>query len=451
MLSLAIATALLTALGVSAQSPIYGQCGGQGWSGATTCASGSTCVYSNPYYSQCLPSSNAPTSQPTNPTSTKPTSGSPTSATPTAAPTAAGNPYVGYNTFLIPEYVQEVQAAVANITSSTTAAQAAQVESIPVFFWMDVAAKVPTLGTYLAAASAAGGKQLVQAVIYDLPDRDCAAESSAGEFSLANNGSALYMQYIDNIAAQVEAYPNVRVVFVVEPDGLANLVTNLSVQKCSEAQSAYITLVSYAISKLQQPNVFLYLDAGHSGWLGWPANITPAAQLFAQVLQGAGSGATVRGLATGWSNFFSKLDVSNYNLLRGAEDPAQAPNPNYDEELYINALAPLLTQNNFPAHFIVDQSRSGVSGIRTAEGDWCNVKGAGLGPRPSTNTGNTLIDSIVWVKPPGESDGTSNTSSPRYDTHCGQSDATQPAPEAGTWFQSYFVTLVENANPPLSG
>lgn len=184
------------------------------------------------------------------------------------------------------------------------------------------AAKVPTLGTYLAAASAAGGNQLVQAVIYDLPDRDCAAEASAGEFSLTNNGSALYMQYIDNIAALVDRespsiaflflnqcsqfhskflseYPDVRVVFVVEPDSLANLVTNLSVQKCSEAETAYKTLIGYAISKLQQPNVFLYLDAGHSGWLGWPANITPAAQLFASVLQGAGAGAVVRGLATG--------------------------------------------------------------------------------------------------------------------------------------------------------
>lgn len=47
--------------------------------------------------------------------------------------------------------------------------------------------------------------------------------------------------------------------------------------------------------------------------------------------------------------------MSNYNLLRGPEDPAQAPNPNYDEELYINALAPLLTQNQYPAHFIVDR------------------------------------------------------------------------------------------------
>jgi cellulose 1,4-beta-cellobiosidase len=32
----------------------YGQCGGIGWNGPTTCASGSTCKVSNPYYSQCL-------------------------------------------------------------------------------------------------------------------------------------------------------------------------------------------------------------------------------------------------------------------------------------------------------------------------------------------------------------------------------------------------------------
>ena len=71
---------LLTASSL-AQSQIYGQCkimffssfrvvklthnkgGGEGWSGPTTCVAGSTCVYSNPWYSQCLPSTGAsPTS-----------------------------------------------------------------------------------------------------------------------------------------------------------------------------------------------------------------------------------------------------------------------------------------------------------------------------------------------------------------------------------------------------
>jgi len=32
----------------------YGQCGGQGWTGPTVCASGSTCTVSSVYYSQCL-------------------------------------------------------------------------------------------------------------------------------------------------------------------------------------------------------------------------------------------------------------------------------------------------------------------------------------------------------------------------------------------------------------
>ncbi|KAJ5679892.1 hypothetical protein N7462_008136 [Penicillium macrosclerotiorum] len=32
----------------------WGQCGGSGWTGATTCASGYTCTYFNDWYSQCL-------------------------------------------------------------------------------------------------------------------------------------------------------------------------------------------------------------------------------------------------------------------------------------------------------------------------------------------------------------------------------------------------------------
>ena len=102
----------------------------------------------------------------------------------------------------------------------------------------------------------------------------------------------------------------------------------------------------------------------------------------------------------------------------------------------------MLTSSKFPAHFIVDQGRSGVQNIRQQWGDWCNVKGAGFGTRPTTSTTSSLIDAIVWVKPGGECDGTSNTSSPRYDAHCGQSDADQPAPEAGTWFQVRILCLV---------
>jgi cellulase/cellobiase CelA1 len=63
----------------------------------------------------------------------------------------------------------------------------------------------------------------------------------------------------------------------VEPDSLANLVTNLNVAKCSNAEVAYKECVQYAITQLNLPNVSMYLDAGHAGWLGWAANIDPAA------------------------------------------------------------------------------------------------------------------------------------------------------------------------------
>ena len=112
-------------------------------------------------------------------------------------------------------------------------------------------------------------------------------------------------------------------------------------------------------------------------------------------------------------------DVANYNALSAASpDPITQGNANYDEIHYINALAPQLASAGFPATFVVDQGRSGQQNLRQQWGDWCNIKNAGFGTRPTTSTGSQYIDSIVWVKPGGECDGTSNSSSPRYDSTC---------------------------------
>ncbi|EAQ87646.1 hypothetical protein CHGG_04265 [Chaetomium globosum CBS 148.51] len=40
--------------GTGGTVPKYGQCGGSGYTGPTTCASGSKCTFSNEWYSQCL-------------------------------------------------------------------------------------------------------------------------------------------------------------------------------------------------------------------------------------------------------------------------------------------------------------------------------------------------------------------------------------------------------------
>ena len=296
--------------------------------------------------------------------------------------------------------------------------------------------------TIYADIAAAGGTSAAQFVVYDLPDRDCAAAASNGEYSIANNGVANYKNYINTIAGYISKNPTIRTLLIIEPDSLANLVTNTgSYPECAAAQSAYLECVNYALINLNFPNVAMYIDAGHSGWLGWPANQEPAAELFASVYKNAGAPAALRGLAT---------NVANYNgWSLSSAPPYSGGNPVYDEKTYITQLSPRLTANGWPgAQFITDQGRSGVQPTgQSQEGDWCNALGTGFGTRPSSTTGFSLLDAFVWVKPGGESDGTSDSTANRYDFHCGYADALKPAPQAGQWFEAYFEQLLKNANP----
>lgn len=139
---------------------------------------------------------------------------------------------------------------------------------------------------------------IVPFVVYDLPERDCAAAASNGELTLANNGSALYMEYIDSIATILKQFPTIPVALIIEPDSLANLVTNAGTAKCANAASAYKTLTVYALQKLALPNVSMYMDGGHGGWLGWPANIGPAATLYTQMWTQAGKPSQLRGVCS---------------------------------------------------------------------------------------------------------------------------------------------------------
>ncbi|KAH8687695.1 1, 4-beta cellobiohydrolase [Tricladium varicosporioides] len=435
-----------------AQQTAYGQCGGKDWKGLTTCVSGYTCTYSNDYYSQCLPG----TAGTTAPTTTAPTTTAPGGSTGTGTPVttaapggttvaAAGNPFSGIAMYANPYYASEISSLAMPSLTGAMATKAAAVAKVPTFVWLDTMSKVPLMGTFLAnirAANKAGASPPVAGtfVVYDLPDRDCAAAASNGEYSIANGGVANYKKYIDAIKALLVTYSDVKVILVIEPDSLANLVTNMNVAKCSGAASAYKECTQYAITQLNLPNVSMYLDAGHAGWLGWPANIGPAATLFGDLYKAAGSPSQVRGLAT---------NVANYNAWSIATCPSYTQGLTVcDEKRYVNALAPLLTAAGFPAHFIMDVSRNGVQPTAQQEwGHWCNVKGTGFGVRPTTNTGDALEDAFVWIKPGGECDGTSDTSATRYDYHCGLSDALQPAPEAGSWFEAYFEQLLTNANP----
>lgn len=84
----------------------------------------------------------------------------------------------------------------------------------------DTAAKVPLMGTYLAnirALNKAGANPPVAGtfVVYDLPDRDCAAAASNGEYSIADGGLVKYKAYIDSIVALLKTYSDVSVILVI--------------------------------------------------------------------------------------------------------------------------------------------------------------------------------------------------------------------------------------------
>ncbi|KAF8427727.1 cellobiohydrolase II [Tirmania nivea] len=472
--SVIIAAALLTPDALARQS-IWGQCGGIGWTGATTCASGSVCTKQNDYYFQCLPGTAVTTSstvtsstRTTTPpvvatsTTTKTTTTPPVVMTTSSAPvvtassggslTMSGNPFNGYQIYANPYYSSEIYtSAIPTLSAAgktSLVAKAREVAKIGTFVWLDTRAKIPTMDPYLAdirAKNAAGANPPILApfVVYDLPDRDCAAKASNGELAIAKDGINIYKtEYIDVIYNTLIKYPDVNVVLIIEPDSLGNMVTNMSVQKCMGAVSAYKECTAYAVKKLNLPNVTMYLDGAHAGWLGWPNNLQRAAKIFGDVYKSAGSPRAVRGLAT---------NVSNYNAYDITTCPAITQtlagiNGICGERRYIKAIAPLLTSAGFPANFITDVGRSGKQPTGQQEwGHWCNAKGTGFGVKPTTNTGDVLVDSLAWIKPGGESDGTSDSSATRYDSFCGSASSFIPAPEAGTWFQAYFEQLLTNA------
>ncbi|KAF3932412.1 Exoglucanase-6A [Dactylella cylindrospora] len=488
--------ALALVSSAAAQQTMWGQCGGINWTGPTNCVAGAACSTLNPYYAQCLSAAGQPTttssrttttssrtttttttssrttttsSRTTTPTSTTssrttttssrtttgPITTTTTSRTTTTSPvnpggtiTLSGNPFAGRKQYANAYYSSEVYSlavpslVAAGKASLTAAAKA--VATVPSFVWFDTISKVPTLDGYLAdirAKRAAGENIIGTFVIYDLPDRDCAALASNGELAIAQNGVQRYeTEYIDPLAATFKKYPDVPVALVIEPDSVANMITNMNVAKCSNAKTTYEECIIYAVKAFSLPNIAMYLDAGHAGWLGWPDNLTKSGPYFADLFKRAGSPAAFRGLAT---------NVANYNAWSISTCPSYTQGlANCDEKRYINAFAPLLRNNGWDAHFIVDQGRSGKQPTGQQQwGDWCNALGTGFGIRPDTTPDDPLLDAFVWIKPGGECDGTSDTSAVRYDSHCGSASSLKPAPEAGTWFQAYFEQLLVNANP----
>ena len=434
------------------------------------------------------------------------------SAHATATATHVANPYLGSTPYLNPDYVNEVKAQAA-ADGGTTGATEATVASYQTAIWLDHIGAITGDSTHLslqtqldnAETQAATSTQpvLFEVVIYDLPGRDCAALASNGEIPATAAGLTEYeTQYIDPIAALLgnSAYSNLRISAIIEPDSLPNAVTNQSKPACATATPYYEAGIEYALNMLHPiSNLYTYLDIGHSGWLGWPSNMTPAAQEYAKVAKATTAGfASVDGFISDTANYTPTdepyLPDSSLQVGGSPLDSVNfyQYNPYFDEHSYDEAMYSALVSAGFPSTIgmLIDTSRNGWGGSarptslntspttatayvaankidqRPFRGDWCNVNGAGIGARPTAQPygASDPIIAFVWIKPPGESDGDYPTSTHAHgDPHCdpngtqtdgnGGTYPTDAIPgydvPAGQWFAAEFQQLVANAYPSL--
>ena len=243
------------------------------------------------------------------------------------------------------------------------------------------------------------------------------------------------------------------------------------------------------------PRTFLYVDAGHGGWLGWDRMAAAFVKLVCVDL--GVSPRLLRGFSTNVANYngvgepcppeafdgaMNAGRFCNHRLTRNHSCCA-APNddcrrvPRYSsgfaEIVYAQTLAKHAKeqcvdeggQPLFEPRVVIDSGRAGNSDARTPEQchDWCNLRTAGVGPTPTTSTPlPELVDALFWVKYPGESDGCSEVlpggdRCARYDAGCGRatslgSGEREPsAPEAGQWFAAHVLSLARNAHLHFSG
>ena len=426
------------------------------------------------------------------------------------------NPYAGADGYINPEWRDRVLAEADN-HSGALANQMRNIANTSTAVWLDrIGAITDGLGLEghldeALAQDAANGSQplVITVVIYDLPNRDCAAAASSGELLIAQGGMARYKaEYIDvirSIMAQPK-YANLRIALIIEPDSLPNLVTNLNTPECAEANGpgGYREGIRYAVSQLSSlPNTYLYIDAAHSGWLGWPNNFDGFLQVMDSTFlpsQGGPGYDKIHGLITNTANYtpLEEVFLPNPQAQVGGQQVMSATfyewNPRFDERDFASDLQAAFQARGCNAPntcgVLIDTSRNGWGGPnrptqassstdlntfvnqsridrRPHRGGWCNQAGAGIGERPTANTGIAGIDAFVWVKPPGESDGVSQDGivdptdpAKRFDPMCdpnGQSrynsayptNALPNAPHAGRWFPEQFAQLVQNAYPAI--
>ncbi|WP_090419303.1 glycoside hydrolase family 6 protein [Mycobacterium europaeum] len=291
---------------------------------------------------------------------------------PTVRLASDGDPLAG-----APFYVNPNSAAMrAAQSADPPSPELTAIANTPQAYWIVPGSSAGTVGKYVGDANAAGAIPVL--ALYGIPHRDC------GSFAAGGMGSgADYRGWIDGIASGVGAS---RVGIIVEPDALA-MADCLSGDQRQERYD----LVRYAVDTLtRDPNAAVYVDAGHLRW--------HSPEDMAARLNQAGVG-HARGFSVNTANFFTTEDEIGYGEAISA-----------------------LTNG---AHYVVDTSRNGAGPAPDSELNWCNPSGRALGTPPTTATAGAHADAYLWIKRPGESDGS-----------CGKGD-----PAAGTFVSQYAIDL----------
>ncbi|HEX6583375.1 MAG TPA: glycoside hydrolase family 6 protein [Thermoleophilaceae bacterium] len=164
------------------------------------------------------------------------------------------------------------------------------------------------------------------------------------------------------------AVGNDRVVIAFEPDSLGTIDCHARSRRDDR-----IRLLRHGVDALAAlPNATIYLEAGASDWE--PARRT------ANQLRAIGI-AKVRGFMLNATHY----DWTRANILHGLE----------------------ISRLTGGKHFVINTAENGRGPIhyRNARGRritvWCNPPRRGLGPPPTTNTSNPMVDAYLWINRPG--------------------------------------------------
>lgn len=450
------------------------------------------------------PTTAPPTTPP--PTTAPPTTPPPTTPPPTTAPPGSrvDNPYLNAVGYVNPEWKAKAESVPGGNRVSDTST-AVWIDRIAAIEGTDDSQSNGPMGVrdHLDEALSQGA-DYIQFVVYNLPGRDCAALASNGE--LAPDELPRYKaEFIDPIAEiqSDPAYQDLRIINIIEIDSLPNLHANTggnpgATPTCDlvKENGAYVNGIGYALATLGAiGNVYNYVDAAHHGWIGWDSNFSPVALLLKDAATASGSTvADVHGFIVNTANYsalrepyFQITDTVNGQTIR--QSTWVDWNQYVDELTFAQAFRDELVGQGFDSEvgMLIDTSRNGWGGSarpagpgpmtdvdsyvdggrvdrRIHAGNWCNQSGAGLGERPQAAP-EPGIDAYVWVKPPGESDGSSeeipNDDGKGFDRMCdptyegnarngfSPTGALPDAPISGAWFPAQFQQLMQNAHPPL--